>query len=246
MDYLKFTTGNAKINKFTAIFDLVAGYSCPFAKLCLSKADRYTGKITDGKYTKFRCFSASSEGLRKKARALRWYNYLLLQHADNLTELIYNSIVNTEVKYALRFRLHTSGDFFSQEYFDSWLEVIKKLPDIIFYAYTKALPFWVKRINEIPDNFILTASKGGTHDRLINEFNLRYAEVVFSEEEAEAKWLEIDHDDSLASKQGEPFALLLHGVQPASSEASKANELLKKKGILGYSRDKNKRVFVEV
>ena len=46
-----------------ASFSLPSGYSCPFADECLSKADRNTGKVTDGKNTKFRCFSTSTESV---------------------------------------------------------------------------------------------------------------------------------------------------------------------------------------
>ena len=45
-------------------FDLLSGFSCPFAKDCLSKATEDSeGKrtIKDGPHTKFRCFSASQE-----------------------------------------------------------------------------------------------------------------------------------------------------------------------------------------
>ena len=145
MDYLKFSVGNAKINQFIAIFDIVAGVCCPFAKDCLSKADRFTGKITDGKDTKFRCFSASTECLRTRVRALRWYNYLLLKNVDNIQELIQNSIDNTAVKNASKFRIHTSGDFFSQEYFNAWLEIAKNSPKIVFMLIQNLYHFGLKK-----------------------------------------------------------------------------------------------------
>ena len=49
-------------------FSLPSGYTCPFAVDCLSKADRVTGKITDGRDTLFRCFSASDEARSPNAR----------------------------------------------------------------------------------------------------------------------------------------------------------------------------------
>ena len=76
-------------------------------------------------------------------------------------------------------------------------------------------------------------------DHLIDKYNLKYAQVVFSEEEAEQLGLEIDHDDSHAYENNKPFALLLHGIQPAGSVASQA---LKKLGGIGgqssYSKAK--------
>lgn len=35
------------------------------------------------------------------------------------------------------FRVHSSGDMYSQEYVDKWVQIAKKFPDITFYAYTK-------------------------------------------------------------------------------------------------------------
>ena len=88
-------------------------------------------------------------------------------------------------------------------------------------------------------NFVLTASYGGRDDHMIQEFNLRSAKVVFSEAEAAELGLEIDHDDSHAAKpslRDKSFALLIHGTQPAGSEASTALKKLKGKG--SYSRKK--------
>ena len=35
-------------------------------------------------------------------------------------------------------RVHSSGDFFSQEYLDMWADITEKHPDVNFYAYTKS------------------------------------------------------------------------------------------------------------
>jgi hypothetical protein len=64
---------------------------------------------------------------------------------------------------------------------------------------------------------------------------LRSARVVFSEDAAKKWELEIDHDDSHAMKHGNDFALLIHGTQPAGTEASKAWTRIKAAGG-GYSR----------
>ena len=60
--------------------------------------------------------------------------------------------------------------------------------------------------------------------------------MVFSEAEAEELGLEIDSDDSHAARpdlQNQSFALLIHGVQPAGSEAGKAVSALGGKGSYG-------------
>ena len=139
-------------------------------------------------------------------------------------------------------RIHVSGDFFSQTYFDAWLQVAKNHPNRIFYGYTKALPFWVKRLEQIPPNFRLVASYGGTHDHLIKEYNLRYSKVVSSVEEAAALKLPIDHDDSLVYEGNKNFALLLHGTQPAGSVFAKTWRKLIKMGMGGYGKQKLTRI----
>jgi hypothetical protein len=63
--------------------------------------------------------------------------------------------------------------------------------------------------------------------------------VCFSRQDAHSKGLFIDHDDSHAAASGNhSFALLLHGVQPAGSEASQALSALKRSGDGGYSSEK--------
>ncbi len=111
-------------------------------------------------------------------------------------------------------RVHVSGDYFNQIYFDTWMQIARRHPNRIFYSYTKALPFWVKRLGTIPDNFRLTASYGGTHDWMIEKYNLRSARVVTSAQEARMMGLPLEHDDSHAMGTGGNFALLLHGQQP--------------------------------
>lgn len=229
---LKFSQGNAKLGKNIFTFSLPSGFACPHALDCLSKAHKETGKITDGKATQFRCFSASQEALYPTVRKQRWHNFDILKGltVDQMESLIFLSIPSK----ANMVRIHVGGDFFSQAYFDAWMNVARDSPDIIFYAYTKSLPYWVSRIHEIPKNFILTASRGGRKDEMIKIYKLREAVVVFSVEEAESLGLEIDHDDSHAFTHGPSFALLIHGTQPKGSKAAAAKRALN--GLGSYPR----------
>lgn len=242
-ELLYFGKGNAKLGKQIYTFSIPSGFTCPGALDCLSKANRETGKIVDGKETKFRCFSASQESLYKNVRESRWKNFELLRNTKSPKELV-TLIRESLPKNAEIIRIHVAGDFYNQIYFNAWACVALLEQGRIFYFYTKSLPFWVKHINLCGDghkagyitNFIGTASKGGRYDELISKHNLRESIVVFSEEEADRLHLEIDHDDTHAMKHGPDFALLLHGIQPKASEASKALSKLKKIGKGGYSR----------
>jgi hypothetical protein len=237
MNQLKFGKGNAKLSKDIYTFSLPAGHSCPFAHDCRASADRKTGKITDGVHQQFRCFSASAESVYPSTRAARWYNYDLLRDLKSKKAMV--ALIQSSLpEKAMKFRVHVSGDFFNQMYFDAWMEVARNNPKKLFYAYTKSLVYWVKRIDDIPKNFKLTSSMGGKKDTLIEAHHLKYAKVVFNEGEAKVMGMEIDHDDSHAFGKSESFALLLHGGQAAGTKASVALSALKKKGTGGYSKKK--------
>ena len=244
---LKFSKENAKLGHINDwmdkkqniySFSLPSGYTCPGALDCLSKANRNTGKITDGKDTKYRCFSASTESIYPSVRNQRWHNF------DQLRKLNKESMVEA-IQEALPSdlnicRVHVGGDFFNQKYFDAWMEVARLNPTKTFYAYTKSLPYWVANMGNIPDNFALNASRGGRQDKLIDDHKLKVAEVVFSLEGAKEKNLPIDHNEYYAINNTGSFALLLHGTQPKGSKASEALKSLKKQGIkYSYSSGKN-------
>ncbi len=249
-----FSPANAKIKKLAKVpqlkrfllgkrkvysFDLLSGWSCPFAKDCLSKVYEINGsrKLKDGPFTQFRCFSASQEALLTGVYNKRKAN-LDLMRANHTSALLMADLLNDMMPDdAGIIRIHVAGDFFNRNYFLAWLWVAVYNPSVLFYAYTKSLNYWTDNLDIIPNNFILTASRGGKLDILIDEHNLRESVVVYSEKQADNLGLEIDHDDSHAAIpawKNRSFALLIHGVQPAGSEASKALRKLKGKG--SYAR----------
>lgn len=226
---LKFQRGNAKLGRDIFTFSLPAGHSCPFANECLSKADKITGKLTDGPDTKFRCFAASAEAVYPAVRAARWYNFDMLRKLD--TDQAANLILESLPARAGIVRIHVSGDFFNEAYFMAWVHVAKGRPSVTFYAYTKSLTYWVNHIKEVPGNFILNASEGGKLDAQISLHGLKFAKVVYSPEEAKKLKLKIDHTDEAAYKTKQSFALLIHGQQPKGSQASQAIKELKNRNI---------------
>ena len=253
---MKFSKANAKIEALSKVpelakylegkrkvysFDLLSGYSCPFADKCLSKATMIDGKrkIKDGPNTEFRCFSASQEVQYTNTYNSRKANFDALRGMDHSDQMA-NAIQSAMPKNTGIVRIHVAGDFFNMKYFLAWIKVARQNPDKLFYAYTKSLMFWIKQIDMIPNNLVLTASRGGRLDNLIDEYNLREAVVVFSEKEAEEKNLIIDHDDSHAARpslKDDSFALLIHGTQPKGSEAANALKILKRDKVQhSYSR----------
>jgi len=94
-------------------------------------------------YNKFkRLYPAQTPFLNNNLRASRRKDFV---------EEISKLIKKQNIKY---FRIHTCGEFYSQEYFDKWVKICKTFPDIIFYTYTKNVDIKVKR----PKNFTLYIS----------------------------------------------------------------------------------------
>ena len=216
-------------------FDLLSGWSCPQAKDCLSKVVQIgnSRKIKDGKDCQFRCFSASQEATFPSAYNKRKANFDYMKSCKSTDEMV-DEIVSAMPKNLGICRIHVAGDFFNQKYFRAWREVARICPDRLFYAYTKSLSWWVEDRDSLPNNLVLTASRGGRLDFMIDEFNLRESKVVFSEAEADALGYEIDHTDELAAIpeiRDESFALLIHGVQPKGSEAAAAIKPLNKEKV---------------
>ena len=220
MELLKFSVSNSKMNKLAKFkglksrqvvsFDLPAGYTCPMASLCLSKADRVTGKITDGRDAQFRCYASSLEAVFKSARLLHWHNFELLRKSDDIASLIEASLPR-DIKIV---RIHSSGDFFNKKYFQAWVSVAVNHPEISFFGYTKILDYVSA---ELPKNFGLVYSMGGKLDHKVTNEPRSY--VVQTSQDAEKMGLvvscqenPVDDFDYVMSRQS--FALVLHGTQP--------------------------------
>lgn len=239
---LKFGHGNAKLPNTTMTFALPAGFTCPGALHCLSKADPETGAITDGPHTLFRC-SAASEETRPSVRKARHRNWSLLRGLNTgaMAALFDLSLRAQRRTYTERVRWFTSGDCYSANLRDALIETAQRHGDLLFYLYSKNLPLWLDRGAPLPlpDNLVLTASWGGRYDFLLADglFD-RTARVVNSQEEAYALGLPLDFTDSLAY-QATPihFAHLVHGTQPKGSAAGKAIQQRRAAGqFSGYSR----------
>lgn len=65
------------------------------------------------------------------------------------------SSLKTKPKY---FRIHASGEFYSQAYINSWVTITKAFPNITFFSYTKRLRhFNFETLQSLP-NFVLIDS----------------------------------------------------------------------------------------
>jgi hypothetical protein len=164
--------------------------------------------------------------------ANRQDNFKAIVHAlkhGNCADLIHTELQKARKKNTKLVRIHESGDFFSAAYLLSWVMVAQANPDLKFYCYSKNLPLFVGL--QLPSNFYFTASYGGKFDYLIDEGVFpRYAKVFMTEDDANRAGLKVDSQDQSCFEDG-PFALLVHGTQPAGSDwgkAARANRKIQK------------------
>ena len=176
-----------------------------------------------------------------KVRASRWRNFDLLKEKKSTaekTQLIVESVKAAGLHRGGTLRVHIGGDYYSQSYFNAWMKAASYFPNVVFYSYTKSIKFlleYATAMGGLPKNFVFTCSRGGKYDNLIPSTMVKSAKVFFNKDEADALGLEIDHTDDLAISGSDDFALVIHGAQPAGSEASKALSANRKKGFTGYS-----------
>jgi hypothetical protein len=150
-------------------WNLPTGSTCPFALECKVTVDRHTGKFKT-EHGQYRCYAANAERF-PGVRNSRWTNFEQSK-VGHLPEL---------PKGCTAVRIHASGDFYNQAYFDLWLDYTRARPHVEFWAYTKSLRYWVQRLGDIPQNLILTASYGGREDHLIQEHGLKHVKVYPTE-----------------------------------------------------------------
>jgi hypothetical protein len=165
--------GNTKIQKnriSTASFGLEAGKTCPGKGNCQHECFAMVGNYI---------FPAVKNKQKERLKESKKKSFV--------------STISEEIKCLNvgAVRIHDSGDYYSRDYLDKWIEIAKLNPDVIFYSYTKSIPFFKKDFNTwsitLPKNFIVTFSYGGKHDDLINPKKDKHA-LVFESLEALLKY----------------------------------------------------------
>jgi len=223
MSILKFGKGNGKMIKLALYlgipkaqiltFDIPAGFSCAKANICKSFANRKTGKIRQ--LGSVLCYASKGERYLPNVRKARWHNYdILLACGKNTTE-IFNLLSDGINKSTKIVRIHSSGDFYSIEYFNAWIKVAQKFPNIKFFAYTKHLDYAMTKVSS---NFKIQYSYGGLDDSrykdfiskgfviptcFIGEYEGQYPHKVVCGKGGE-------HEDFFAIQKGEDFVIDAH------------------------------------
>lgn len=172
----------SKIAKPTAngvSFSLPAGpdFSCPGAsKACLG------------------CYAQGGNFQFKEPINLNASNWLIVKKLSDQGDVVglaraIDNVLGDENRTGI-FRIHTSGDFFSQTYIDAWAKVIQKRKKITFWAYTRSFMFDFSRLVSL-NNFKLWASTDSYNEEEAKKFRDKYDNRVLQ------AYGPLKHDDPL-------------------------------------------------
>jgi hypothetical protein len=99
-------------------------------------------------------------------------------------------------------RIHDGGDFFSLDYLQAWLRIMRATPTTTFYCYTKEVKMFKEFVEpDYPSNFYWVFSFGGRQDHLIED-NDRQADVFPTLEALEAAGFHDQAESDLLAIKG--------------------------------------------
>jgi hypothetical protein len=134
--------------------------TCPFAEECI----------------KF-CYAKKGAYIWKNVKPAYEYRYELSK-TNKFIDKINAEIVLKEPDYI---RVHDSGDYYSREYLNKWIEIAKLNKDIKFYSYTNCVA--LLKETKLPDNFDIIFSSDGKQKDLINKSKDRHSFIFKNEED---------------------------------------------------------------
>lgn len=168
---------------------------CPFAKDCVKYC--YAQK---GNYR----YPSVKKGLNNRYELSKKEEFVTIMNANILLER------PTHV------RIHDSGDFYSVDYLNKWVQIAKDNKEVIFYAYTKSIPFFktTKEMNTtflLPKNLIIIFSEGSKKDNLINTDTDRHSRIFKDINEMKRQgYINASDNDLNAITDNKKVGLLLH------------------------------------
>jgi len=162
---------------------------CPFAKDCIKYCYAQKGNY---KYPNV------IKGLNKR--------YELSKTADFVPKMNATIILERPTHV----RIHDSGDFYSPKYLNKWISIAKANKDVIFYAYTKSIKFFIDGL-KLPKNLKIIFSEGSKIDNLIDENKHRHARIFKSKELLQAAgYIDASNNDLKAITSNKRVGLVYH------------------------------------
>jgi len=205
LKHTQILTQNAKMKKTsketkTRIFNFgITAYkshstgriTCPFADSCVSV-----------------CYAAKGTYVWTNTKAAYERRYLLTKDTYLFKSKITDAIKRRK---ATHIRIHDSGDFYSKSYIYNWFDIMKRFPQITFYAYTKSKVIF-DTFKDKPTNFVLIYSLGSKRDDLIDVNEHRHAKIFKNEVELlKAGYINASDNDLIAINKGnKKIGLIIH------------------------------------
>ena len=141
---------NTKLGKGIYAFDLPAVISCPNHTECAKD-----------------CYADKGTFLWKDAKRSNTYNFIIaLNDLQFLKDCLINELERRNINII---RIHSSGDFFSDDYFNMWVSIARKFPNLKIFTYTKTDKI---NVNELPSNFNIIDSFITYYDKDNNKIKI--------------------------------------------------------------------------
>jgi len=136
--------GNSKMGNKVFLFNLPAKVTCTPTSWCLEGRDGEPA-----------CYALRGRGLWPSSLKGGTQRLELSKKPDFVDKVV-ESINKKQVKY---FRLHSSGDFYSNDYVEKWINIAKQCPSTLFRTTTRRrdLTDTIQELNSLP-NFIVRES----------------------------------------------------------------------------------------
>tara|TARA_R110002110_G_scaffold326831_1_gene538579 strand:+ start:377 stop:976 length:600 start_codon:yes stop_codon:yes gene_type:complete len=182
---------NARVLNFSLpAYKTITGKTvCPFAKDCIKYC--YAQK---GNYR----YPSVIKGLNNR------YN---LSQTDEFIPQMNATII---LERPTHVRIHDSGDFYSVKYLAKWIQIAEYNKEVIFYAYTKSIKFFVDGLL-LPDNMKIIFSEGSKTDELINAREHRHARIFKTSEDLNAAgYIDASSNDLQAITENKKVGLIFH------------------------------------
>jgi hypothetical protein len=159
---VKWTNGNEKLNKPNGDVYRIIGFGIP-ADYDFQLNGETVNTCPSALACRGVCYAKQGRYGMQNVKDARKHNLDMSLRSDFVDMVIADL---SRMRKVNTVRIHDSGDFYNQEYFNKWNLIAKALPLITFYAYTKTLDMtiWENKA----DNLKITQSLGGKHDNLVN------------------------------------------------------------------------------
>lgn len=192
---ISLSAGNEKLNKPNGGFYKILGFGLPAKATCPGALDCLSV-----------CYALQGRYLMDNVMAARMNNWEATKGDSFVNDMV--AALNKRRTYNV-VRIHDSGDFYSQEYFDKWCDVARRVPGKVFYAYTKSLHLDLE--SNRPSNLRIIQSLGGKYDDRLDR--TRPHSRIFSSDEARiaAGYVDGNVNDVPAIEGDTCIGLVYHG-----------------------------------